>query len=63
MVLIILLIISIIVSSIIINKVQQLFMQFLNIDFMFVNAKRKLFAILVLGFVITAVVAKLLGLT
>ena len=55
------LVVAFIVSSIIVNAVQQMFMNFIGADVMFFNGKTKLFIIVILGFVLFSLVAKLFG--
>ncbi len=54
-------IISIVVSSVIVNKAQQLFMDFMGADGMFFSVKVKLIAILVLALLLAAIVCNVFG--
>ena len=54
-------VIALIVSSILVNKVQQLYMSFVGASSMFFSGKKKLFAILVVAFFLTGLVMKIFG--
>lgn len=54
-------IISVVVSSIIVNKAQQLFMDFMGADGMFFSVKAKLIAILVLALILASVFCGVFG--
>ena len=54
--------IALIVSSIIVNAVQHMFMSFIGADVMYSNGKTKLFIIVMLAFLLFGLVGKLFGL-
>ena len=55
-------VIALIVSAMIVNAIQQMFMNFMGADVMFFNGKTKLFIIVILAFILFGLVAKLFGL-
>jgi hypothetical protein len=57
----ILLIISLIVSTILVNGIQQLFMKWLNISAMFVRPRTKVIAIIVVALLIATACIQILG--
>lgn len=54
--------VSFILSIVIVNKVQQLYMKLIGAEVMFFNAKKKLIAIAVIGLFIAACILQLFGL-
>lgn len=58
---IIILIIAFAISSMLVNKLQQLYMKFMGADTMFFNGKKKLIAIIIIAFVLAGTVFKLFG--
>ena len=59
---IVIFVISLIVSSVVVNKIQQMYMSFIGTEMMFFSKKKKLAAIVVIGLLITGVIYKLFGL-
>ncbi len=57
----IVLIVSIVISAMLINKIQQVFMNLIGADVMFFNGKFKIVWILLVGFVIFGLIGRLLG--
>jgi len=57
----VLLIISFVISTIIVNGIQQLFMKWLNISAMFSRPRTKVIAIVVIAFLLTATCMQLFG--
>lgn len=55
-------VIALIVSSVIVNKVQHMFMRFMGANVMFFNGKTKLFIIVMLAFLLFGLVGTLFGL-
>lgn len=54
-------ILSLIVSTILVNKAQQLYMKMIGASGMFFNGKKKLLAILIIAVVLTAIVVSIFG--
>ena len=52
---------SLVVSTIIVNKAQKLFMRVMNADVMFFSMKKKLIAIFVLGLLLCATIIHIFG--
>lgn len=55
-------VISLVIASIIVNKAQHLFMDFMGADGMFFSIKAKLIIIVIVGLLIAGVVGKIFGL-
>lgn len=59
----VLFIISLAVSSVIVNKSQQMFMRFIGSDMMFFSMKKKVFIIVILALFLEAFILKIFGIT
>ncbi len=59
----VLFIISLAVSSVIVNKSQQMFMKFIGSDMMFFSMKKKVFIIVILALFLEAFILKIFGIT
>lgn len=62
MLILIIFIIALVVATIIVNKVQQLYMKLMGAEMMFFSGKKKLIAIFVIGLLILGAVVQLFGL-
>ncbi len=61
--LIIVLVITLVVATIIVNAAQQLYMRLIGANAMFFNGRKKLIAIVVVGMTLAGAVCKFLGIT
>lgn len=57
----IILIISLILAIVIVNKTQQVYMKIIGAEFMFFNTKKKLIAICIVCLVIASIICKVFG--
>lgn len=62
MLILIIFIIALVVATIIVNKVQQIYMKLMGAEMMFFSGKKKLIAIFVVGLLILGAVVQLFGL-
>ncbi len=58
----ILLIVSLVIAVVIVNKAQQLFMKLLGADTMYFSAKKKLIAIVIVGIIVFSIIVSIFGL-
>ena len=58
----ILLVVSLVIAAVIVNKAQQLFMKFLGADTMYFSAKKKMIAIVIVGIIVFSIIGSILGL-
>lgn len=61
MLVIIIFIIGLVVSTMIVNKAQQLLMKWLDLSGMFINPKTKAIVIIVIALILSAIVIQLFG--
>lgn len=59
--LVIIYVLSFIASSIVVNKAQQMYMKFIGASGMFFDGKKKLFAIVLIGFIFAGLAMKAFG--
>lgn len=55
-------VISLVVASVIVNAVQQMFMKFMGANVMFFDGKKKLLAIIVIALILTGLLVSFFGL-
>lgn len=59
---IIILVVSFVAATVIVNKAQQLYMKLMGANFMFFDGKKKLLAIFIVGMILTGLLVSLFGL-
>ena len=54
-------IVSFIIAAVIVNKIQQLWMRLMGADMMYFSMKKKMVAIVLVGFLVFGLIASILG--